>query len=366
MDHLVFTAAPNMMDVLFALDSSNSMSGALNNLLSSIRSTVIPGIMAEVPDVWFGVGRFEDCTTCAHNMAMLQSMTDVITSVETALTGWTACGGGREPYTQMLYSLATGDVAPFVPWGGVTPTTWTCTPPGALGWPCFRPGAIPVVVQIGDDPFSGGIANCSPGITTVEAIAALNSISARYIGVNSGAGTGSSHMDMATIATGTGSVDPSGAPLVYDISSTGIGFGSQVVDAIEILAGSPIVEFTTRLDDDPSDPVDVIAELVDCVEPSVMGGWPDPTDPTTICASGLDAADRYPPFDGRNDSFTAVPPGTAMCFDIFVKQNWTVPATDAPRILQGEIEVVGDGETDLDTRTLIFVVPVPAHDPPCP
>jgi hypothetical protein len=244
-------------------------------------------------------------------------------------------------------------VAPFLGWGNVTPETWTCTPPGDIGWSCFRTGSLPIVVQFGDEPFTGAISSCSPGYSHDQAITALNSISAKYIGVNSG----SSRADFVTIAEGTGSVDTSGAPLVFDISSSGTGLGTQVVEAIEILANQVPIEVTTDLRDDLSDLVDTVSEFVDYIEPSVAGGYPDPGDPSVICVGGLEVEDRYDPLDGRPDSFTSVLPGTPVCFDIYVKQNWTVACGDDPLTYMCHIDVIGDALTVLDTRDVYFLVP---------
>ncbi len=354
-DHLVFSTDLQMADVFFTLDSSGSMGGEIANLRTTLRTTVVPGVRLEIPDVWFGVGRFEDCpsTSCANSMAMLQAITDNITMVENALATMTNTCGGWEPYTQDLYAIATGDVAPFASWPGVHPTSWTCVAPGAIGWPCFRPGAIPIVVQFGDESFSEGISSCSPSRNHAQAIAALGTISARYIGVNSG----SSRSDMLQIANGTGSVDTTGTALVFDISSDGSGLGTQVVTAISILANQVPIEVTTDLRDDPSDSVDTVEAFIDHVEPSTVGGWADPADSTRVCVSGLAVGDLYDPITGIPDSFTAVLPGTIVCFDIFAKQNWTVPATTSPQTFLCDIDVVGDGITILDTRQVYFLVP---------
>jgi hypothetical protein len=361
MDHLVFATDIQKSDVFFALSSSGSMAGEINNLRSSLQTTVIPGILSEMPGIWFGVGRFEDCHSCAHNMAVLQEMTDDITAVEAALTGWGTCGGDN-PFTQYLHVLATGDVTPFLGWGNVVPTHWTCTPPGSIGWPCFRTDAQPIVVQFGDSPFSEAWTGCSPGYTLDQAVTALNSISAKYIGVNSG----SSRADMEDIAIGTGSADVMGTPLVLDVPSDGSGLGAQLVDAIEILAHQVPVDVSFRLRDDPSDMVDTVSEFVDYVEPSVAGGWPDPSDPTVICVGGLDVDDRYPPLDGRPDSFSDVLPGTPVCFDVYVKQNWTVRARREPLVFLLEIDVIADGITVVDTIDVYFLVPPVIEGVDCP
>ncbi|MBW2260819.1 MAG: hypothetical protein JRG91_02515, partial [Deltaproteobacteria bacterium] len=262
LDHLVLVSSIQMADVFFALDSSGSMSDEINNLHASLLSIVVPGVREEIPDVWFGVGRFEDCTDCRYNMAVLQGVTDDVVAVESSLDDWFTGCGQYEPYTQYLYALASGDLSPFLGWGGVTPATWTCATPGAVGWPCFRPDALPIVVQFGDEDFDEGMYMCMPSYDHDQAIEALGAIGARYIGVNSGVGSGSSRDVMTLIARGTDSEDVSGHPLVFTISTTGGGLGPQVVDAIEILASQVPVDATAFLRDDPSDLVDVLAQFV--------------------------------------------------------------------------------------------------------
>jgi len=354
-EHLVLEAAARSADVFFTLDSSGSMSGEIANLRSSLLTTVVPGIRSMIPDAWFGVGRFEDCSGCTYDMAVLQRSTSDEAAVEAALAGWSVCGG-YEPYTQDLYALATGDLAPFAGWH-VTPATWTCTPPGSIGWPCFRPGALPIIVQFGDEPWSEAMTSCSPVITHSQAASALDSIGARYIGVNSNPGTYSSHADMVVVATASGSVDWSGSPLVFDIPSDGSGLATVVVDAVEMIVETMGMEITAVLRDDPSDSIDVVAEFVDYVEPSTTGGWPDPVDPSRVCVGGLDVADLREPVDGRPDSFLDVMPGTLVCFDIRVKQNWTVPATAQMQLFAGDIDLVGDDVTILDSRRIYLMVP---------
>ncbi len=353
LDHLVLTSSIQMADVFFAMDSSGSMEREINVLHAGLTSTVVPGVLAAIPDVWFGVGRFEDCTHCRHNMAVLQTVTDDVEDVEAALAGWSTDCGEIEPYTQYLHALATGDVTPYLGWGGVTPSAWTCDLPDAVGWPCFRPEAMPIIVQFGDEVFEGGGGFCDPGHDADLAISALRAIDAHYIGVNSGA----SRPDMQAIAVGTGSVDSHDNPLVFDISPTGGGLGEQVVEAIEILASQVPVDVTALVRDDPSDVLDPVAEFVETFEASVEGGYRDPLAPSVVCVSGLPVEDRYEPLDGRPDTFPGVMPGTAVCFEIRIGPNRTVPATHAPQSFKARVDLVGGGTTVLDSIPIFFLVP---------
>ena len=187
----------------------------------------------------------------------------------------------------------------------------------------------------------------------------LNAISAHYIGINSG----DSESDMITLATATGTTDPSGLPYVFTISMSGTGLGAQLVDAIAELSRRDSVELTFRLRDDPADSVDTVTEFVDYVQPSITGGWPDPADPSVTCDGGLEVADLYDPLDGRPDSFESVHNGTPVCFDIFVKRNVSVAATPGPQVFPLEIDIVADGDTVLETFTVHFIVP-PREIPP--
>ena len=117
------------------------------------------------------------------------------------------------------------------------------------------------------------------------------------------------------------------------------------------------MEITTGLRDDPSDDVDTTVEFIDYIEPSTMGGHPDPRDPTIICVGGLEVEDYHEPLDGRPDTFTSVPADTAICFDIFVKVNTSVYAWHYNPVFACEVDIVGDGGAVLDTETIYYMVP---------
>ena len=350
---IAFLSSLRRADVFLSLDSSRSMDEEIYNLRTSLRDTVVPGVRAEIPDVWFGVGRFEDCNECPHNMEMLEPMSGDIGPVEEALRVLFDLCGGNEPYTENLYAIATGDVSPFLGWGGVVPSSWTCTPPGAIGWPCFRRNTIPIVVQTGDESFIEALTVCPPGTTLDQAVDALNSISAKYIGVNStGAFTGS-YEEMVYIANGTGSVDAGGDPLVFNIPPDGSGLGLQIVDAIATLARNVPVDITAEPRDDPADEIDALA-FVERIEPDTDGGVGLDEDSTRVCSSDLPVTDA----DGDTfaDTFSSVLGGT-VCFDIHLRRNEILPPGSEPRVLRLTIDVVADGVSILDTREVLLCVP---------
>lgn len=396
-DTLVFTTDIQKADVYFVIDTSGSMSDEVFNLRDSLRDTVVPGVMGEIPDVWFGVMRFEDCPWDCGDTSLknLQNITNDIDAVHAALNSITHWCGGWEPYTLALYISATGDPGPL--------PARTCSDPAAMiGYPCFREGSIPIIVQLGDEDFGEGTSHCTPRKTISDAIAAINSITGKYIGVNSG----SSRNDMVQVANGTGSIDVGGIPLVFNIPSNGSGLGAQVVDAISLLANQVPIEVSTARRDDPTDgicmtstlervsccctdgggnpvdcfdltratmapcnvgdlfePVDSSVKFIERIVPNTLGGIPDPADPSIVCVGGLPTADKDS--DGFDDVFTAVLPGTPVCFDIYALMNDIVEPIEVPQTFTCEIDVVGDGITILSTRTVYFLVPpVPIIDIP--
>jgi hypothetical protein len=67
--------------------------------------------------------------------------------------------------------------------------------------------------------------------------------------------------------------------------------------------------------------------------------------------------------DGEPDLFPAVGPGERVCFEIVPATNTSVPATLVPQVFRARLEVVGEGFTPLDERTVQFLVPPRIPDP---
>jgi len=388
-DTLVFTTDLQKADVYFIIDSSGSMMEEIDNLRTGLRDTIVPGVRAEIPDVWFGVMRLEDCPwDCGDNsLRNLQNLTNDITAVQNALNTITDTCGGWEPYTLALYITASGDRNPL-------PANPCPDPSASIGYPCFRSDSIPILMLLGDEDFQEGISNCSPRKTIADAVAAINSISGKFIGVNSG----DSHPNMVDVARGTNSVDVAGNPLVFDIPSNGTGLGAQIINAVKTLANQVPIEVSTSRRDDPTDgiclndrlqrvpccctdsagnsidcfdlnrvtmgacnatdifePVDASREFILRIVPNKVGGIPDPVNPAVVCLGGLQTADKDG--DGYDDVFTAVLPGDPVCFDIYAKMNEIVEPLEIPQTFKCNINVVGDEITILSTREVYFLVP---------
>lgn len=370
-DTLVFATSIRMADVFFLIDRSASMGGEIANLTSSLRTTIVPAVDAVIPDVAFGVGDFDICpkiTSCSSGGTAVGLRCDQTIDPDPALTqtaleviaSTPVCNGTNEPYLAAAWIVATDDEnGPDDDWRATRVTATTC-PAGYIGWPCFRPGAVPILVEMGDEPFyDQGLRVCTTP-TYDQLIAALNAIHARFIGISSQGAIGDGDrmwQGYRDVARDTGSVDIAGNPLAFEIASDGTGIGDQVVDAIETLAGQVPMDISAVAADvveGPGDTVDATV-FIERLEPNTVGGVADPRDPTLICVGGLPVADA----DGDTfpDIFPDVLPGTPVCFDILARENTSVPATEEPQLFRAEVRVVGDSVTVLDTRDVYFLVP---------
>jgi hypothetical protein len=175
----------------------------------------------------------------------------------------------------------------------------------------------------------------------------------RVIGVNSG-GTYAAP-DLQAMARDTGAVS-GGTPMVYDITASGTGLGDQVINAVRTLANNVPIRVDARFVDDASDPVDTRVQFLDYIQTNVSGASLfDPATGTTRVCTVLTTADSDA--DGHNDYFPSLLPGTSVCWDIHVKRNTGVAATEVPQIYRATINVLGDLFTPLDSRDIYFLVP---------
>ena len=100
------------------------------------------------------------------------------------------------------------------------------------------------------------------------------------------------------------------------------------------------------------DVVDTVNAFVDYLEATENGA---------LCTSGWPLIDG-PDSDDVADTFLDVLPNNRVCWNIHVKQNDTVPPTEFPQVLTGTIRVFGDEVTEVDSRTVYFVIPPDVPD----
>ncbi len=347
----------SVADVFFLIDTTGSMQGAIDNVNSSLRSLATM-IEATIENVQFGVGSYEDFPTSPYGETtgyfgraradrpfhLEIAITDDLTAVQAALS-LMADGGNDWPEsaTEALYLTATGEGLSYS--GGSIPPQSCPVIPDEMGtrrgYPCFRPGALPIVVLVTDADFQNGPSGTTySGIPTAhsfdQAVTALNSIGARVIGVN----LSTAHDEMAVLATMTGTVDGSGTPLVYDGSPSTT--SDQILAGIQQLAGGTPQDVTTRTENVPGNPDEFDATLfIKSIVP--LEGYRD-----GIAGTGYDSKD--------DTTFYNVIPGTLVDFTIDFWNDVRMPAATA-EIFKAKIIVVGNGVADLDSRNVYIIVP---------
>jgi len=384
-DTLQFATSLQKADVYFLVDTTGSMGGEITQLRNGLTSTIIPTVQSRIPDVWFGVGAFED-----YPLSIWGNGGDVPFYQETAMTSSAGAAqsavnrlslgiGGDFPESLIpaLWSLASGTQ---ISYGAAPPSCGA----GRLGFACFRPDAVPVIVILTDaishnyaaaaaDPFWSSYSETinysgvpGPPPTYSNAMGALNGIGARVVGISSSetvpAGLDTRIRNMLldfSAATDTRDSSGSSAPFFFQIPTNGTGLTTSVVDAIENAAEVPI-DVSARATDvvDPGETVDAVAAFVDYLETRTSAA------PGLTCTTGFTTVDR-PGIDGDSvpDTFQNVRPGQPVCFDIVPRMNTTVMPTLDPQLFRARIDVLGDGFTPLDDRDVYFLVPPRIADP---
>jgi hypothetical protein len=347
------------------------MGGAITNVRTSLSTPgtgIIDRVRTEIADVWFGVAGYDDYQAGGYGYASsgdrayyhLQDLTADAAMAQTAVNGMvTHFGGdGAESGIAALWAVATGMGLPGMSgWTGDRAAGYmgfgACPAAASIGWPCFRTGAVPIVVLIsdvyqhngpgGEYPYSDAIIG-GHAPTYDEAVAALTAANVRVIGVAVSSSLAVAQMNQ--LATDTGAVDGAGAPLVSMAAAGSV--SDAVVDQIRTLANDTPIDISIVYEDDGSDAVDTWAAFVDYIEANEAG------DPARGCeARAAEDTDG----DGHPDTFRDVTPGSPVCFDIVVKQNDTVMPTSLPQLFRATLRLLGDGFTELDSRDIYFLVP---------
>jgi len=384
---LTFDTTIRKADLHFNVDTTGSMDDEIDNLQASLTTIVVPGIGDRIPDAAFGVSEFEDfpigpfgSVSCGGGdpdrpYKLLQQVTTDTALVEDgldALDSPLGCGSDLpESGYEALYQVATGEgvrwprVGP-APAGQVDPADLDPTVPGAgdRGGVGFRQGAFPVVVHVTDQTSHSQTDYVDAGISEAhgqeDAVAAMNGIGARVIGIASSFAA-RAQLEEVALATG-GFIPPSeegcrtgideatrppvpfeGAqvcPLVFDVLEDGRGLSETLVEGV----------------------VDLVTALrFDTVSVRVVGddaGFIQATIPRSAVTPEGSAPPTVRDLDGDSvfDAFVGVTPGTLVTFTVLAF-NDAVPATDVDQVFTLTLEVVGDGVAVLDQQLVVIVVP---------
>ncbi|HSA33414.1 MAG TPA: hypothetical protein P5077_06775 [bacterium] len=373
---LDFGTAIQKADILFLLDLSGSMSGEMNNIKGNLADVIIPGIEAAIPDAAIGLATFEDWRGVHddtehpsfddHIYTLLQPPTADTGIITTAISGLSyLSNGGQEPQIEALYQAASGAgfsgkfdykyvsdpyhwVATFYP---QIPVKDCEDAAGDIGGACFRGQSMPIFIMMTDEAFTAAVTNPTvfewdtnppyqPPHTRDEAIAAMNAIQAKFIGISSFVSLGWNYdpkPDLEAVGVGTGSTDGDDAPFFYEIGDDGSQLSTQIVEAI--------AELTQKVR------VDVTTAAVSLSNPYAIN--------TTLFIKAVTPlsslpADGYDTKDGQ--VFYGVKPGIQVTFEVVFENDVYEPTGPDATLFRARIEVLGDGAL-LDTREVLIIVP---------
>ncbi len=353
-------------DVYFLIDTTGSMEAPIDNVQTSL-SRIAEELDRVIPDLQMGVGHFEDFPFSTGDpfgatffgapddepYGNLQDITDVLADVQRALDSLTIGDGrdGPEAQVQALFQTASGRGGSWTFMGSsysIPPRRCVAVPDeiGARrGYPCFRPGALPIVVLVTDLEWHAGNTDgarwpytaISPAPEDLPAAAgALAGIGGRYIGV---AIDGTWRTDHEAVARMTGSVDESGTPLVYGAAAGEV--SDAIIDGVSTLVGRTPQDVTTATEDVPPNPggVDATAFIVSIVP---LEGY------------GPAAGTGYASKDAT--TFYGVTPGTQveLTVDFY---NDLVPPPATAQVYRARIVVLGNGVARLSERNVYIIVP---------
>jgi hypothetical protein len=370
-DDLDFQSRLQQVDMYVMLDRSGSMSTEFStvrsNLNTVIRNLTCPPIGTGnpatcIPDLWAGAGTIGYAGT--GGQAFVNSVDMQPNPNVSGLDGTEPGGCCSEPLNFGVYAAITGNGTASVSSCGIAAVNARSTCNGSpaanagftpFGYPCFRDGALPVVVLATDEPpLAGGGTNTCPAWSTVV-LPQMTNRSAKLVGIVGDGAAASVTTDLRTMATNTGAVDSTNnQPLVF--SGTGTNAAAAIENGIRTLANNIPLDMSAVASDvvQPGETVNAVAAFVDHLETLQLG--------TPLCANGLNDIDTNA--DTFDDAYVDVRAGTPVCWKLIPKINTTVPATDVPQLYRATIEVIGDGVTTLDTRDVFFLVPPEPIDEP--
>jgi hypothetical protein len=357
---LRFAARTDVVDAYVIVDRSGSMSTeitAVKNNLSTVVSNLTCAPLGSgspgscIPDLWAGAGTVG---YSGSGVEAFRNWVDVRQAPNfSGLPTTEPSGCCAEAMTFAVYAAITGNGGADYALAGVVARASCDTSPAAtggfatFGYPCFRHGALPLILLATDEPpLTGADTYKVPDWSTVV-LPQMLARGARLIGILGSTSATGTNTDLGQMASDTGSVDAANgnAPLVFD------GAGANAATAIQngVLAavgGIPLRVKATILDD-PADAVDAVAAFVDHIETLQAG--------TSACASGLAEDDSGS--DGFADRYSGVLPGTGVCWKLVPKANVAVAATAALQRFHAVVDVSADVDVALGRRDVWFTVP---------
>lgn len=407
---LSFQTSIDALDVFFNADTTASMDGEVTSLQQSLSTTIVPGITAQVPNTWFGVGGFEDFPITPHGEAsctygalggpdqpfeLFSTMTDDVMAVQGAVDmlgiDGEAIGCGfdsPESTLEAMYQIATGE--------GLAGPGLTNVPANAvgLGGVGFREDSMPVIVNITDtlshdagpsDCFAAQYTNASVSAvahTAAETMDALDAICARVVQVSTNPDAGetcSAQSDGIAWNLATGAVVPPEAwdlaghppgcepgqcctglegaevspnddglcPLTFTAELDGTGVDTSIVAGVEMLSQYAPIDVNREWEGNGTD-IDGVALPSGTTADFIKVVAPQSSGPGPIPG----AAD--PVLTAA--AFENVIPSTEVTFSIEAFNDF-VPQTDEPQLFVATVRVLANECSSLDAHEVYMLVP---------
>lgn len=406
-DVLKFSTQINQVDVVFVMDTTGSMGGALSNLQSGLKSTLIPDLKKQIPSVGIGIAGHDDYPYSGYGSSgfcsgpfpgdtpvyVPQRVTTDEAKAKTGVDGLRLCYGGDGPEAQIpsMWHAVTGGALTW-PSGNIPAHT---PAPGTTGGMDFRAGAVPVIVSITDINWHNGVGSGSAYSFSAPTMAmlqdAFKKAGAKFVAVDTsttpdadaralsdatssnvpasafGACTGGSG-PCCTASGGAGrAADGPGGTcrLIFSASASGTGVTTSIVTAIKAIASGSVYDLLPEISNDPTNPdsVDAVVSFMDRLEAAKPG---DPGVPAE-CAGTPRKSD---PTKTYNDMIGGITAGKQVaCFRVIPKSNTTVKPKDTAQFFKAKIRMrgVAPGTTPVvpstptidlgDERVVLFYVP---------
>lgn len=366
-DVLKFSTNIKQADVAFVMDTTGSMSGSINNLKSAIQGTLLAQLQAAIPNVGLAVVDYRDFSDGANVLRIRQVVTTSLPLAQSAIGAMSAGGGGDTPEAAIaaMHHALTGAANSPIP--AHTPAT-----PGTFGGVDFRPGSVPVVVNITDADWHDPSGNQT--MATLQT-AFLNA-KAKFVQVSDSgapetkantlsdatgsnvpasafgtvAGCGAGQCCTGVNGAGRAASGPGGTCRLNFLSSAGNGVSAGIVKAIQAIAVGTTFDVKAQASNDPKNPKGVDATKFIKALRAMDEGNP---------AEGCPAAPaKDSDGDGIKDTFLSVKAGTPVCFEVIPNKNTIVPPDVDPQFFNAFVDVIGvQGNLPLDKRSVLFLVP---------
>ncbi len=402
-----FSTRIRAVDIVFVTDTTGSMTGTINQVQSTLESTIVPGVVAALgpdADARYAMAAHGDFQEGGWNysgsLAVIQRLTTDVAAVRRATMSLLSSSGGdwSESQVPAMHSLLTGTGFPTYidesgdPFGGgagcdptlasAIATSWgtgnsdACGPvrnvdpvadcrqgpddPAAYGWACFQEGRVPIIVLFSDAPWHNGVdgidgvpvggnfyAGSTPSAPTWnDLLSAFTARGAYFVGIDVGGGQFTTNATALAMATGT--VDGSGTPITFMGAPATI--ATNVVDAIQRIAGTTRQDITTRVDPDTAETrivaPNTTASFIDAVVPT--RGAPD-------APTGFDSLDAT--------TFYNVAPSTRVYFRVDFSNDFQM-GTDVTQVFEATIVVLGRAGSEVDSRAVYIAVPAMGGEVP--